>query len=88
MKYKQFSIEEREKIQELMWQNISVRGMARMLGRSHRVLCLLRLGSPSGELALGLLDTLALRWIFHQTYSKTSTLETSHIMCGVLLCKI
>jgi IS30 family transposase len=35
MKYKQFAVEEREKIQEWIWQRISVREMARMLGRSH-----------------------------------------------------
>ncbi|MEK7185399.1 MAG: helix-turn-helix domain-containing protein, partial [Patescibacteria group bacterium] len=35
MKYKQFSVEEREKIQEWVWQRISVRAMGRMLSRSH-----------------------------------------------------
>lgn len=35
MKYKQFAVEEREKIQEWVWQRVSVRAMGRMLGRSH-----------------------------------------------------
>jgi len=35
MKYKQFSIEEREKIQELSWQKISLRKIGKILGRSH-----------------------------------------------------
>jgi IS30 family transposase len=35
MKYKQLSIEEREKVQELLWQKASVRSIARELGRSH-----------------------------------------------------
>jgi IS30 family transposase len=35
MKYKQFSIEEREKIQELVWEKISIRGIAKILKRSH-----------------------------------------------------
>ena len=34
MKFKHFSIEEREKIQELLWQKTSIRGIARVLGRS------------------------------------------------------
>ena len=34
MRYKQFSIEEREKIQEMLWQKVSVRSIARELGRS------------------------------------------------------
>jgi len=34
MHYKHFSIEEREKIQELIWQNTSMRGIAKALGRS------------------------------------------------------
>ena len=34
MKYHHFSIEEREKIQELLWQNTSVRTIAEALGRS------------------------------------------------------
>ena len=34
MKYKHFSIEEREKIQELFWQKASIRTIARALGRS------------------------------------------------------
>lgn len=34
MKFKHFSIEEREKIQELLWQKTSVRGIAKTLGRS------------------------------------------------------
>lgn len=34
MKYKHFSVEEREKIQELLWVKVSVRGIARTLGRS------------------------------------------------------
>lgn len=35
MKFKHFSIEEREKIQELVWQKISIRKIASILGRSH-----------------------------------------------------
>jgi len=35
MIYKQLSIEEREKIQELRWQKVSVRQIAKVLGRSH-----------------------------------------------------
>jgi transposase, IS30 family len=35
MKYKHLTIEERELIQELVWQKVSVRGIARRLGRSH-----------------------------------------------------
>lgn len=35
MKYKHFSIEEREKIQQMAWDRISVRSMAKILGRSH-----------------------------------------------------
>jgi transposase, IS30 family len=35
MKYRHFSIEERELIQELLWQKVSVRGIAKRLGRSH-----------------------------------------------------
>ena len=35
MKYTHFSIEEREKIQEYLWQKISVRGIAARLERSH-----------------------------------------------------
>ncbi len=35
MKYKHFSIEEREQIQEFVWQKLSVREIARILGRSH-----------------------------------------------------
>lgn len=34
MKYKQFSIEEREKIQELLWQKTSIRTIAEVLNRS------------------------------------------------------
>ncbi|PJE65616.1 hypothetical protein COU91_00695 [Candidatus Saccharibacteria bacterium CG10_big_fil_rev_8_21_14_0_10_47_8] len=34
MKYKQLSIEEREKIQELLWQKVSVRDIAKALGRN------------------------------------------------------
>jgi IS30 family transposase len=34
MKYQHFSVEEREKIQEMRWQKASVRGMATALGRS------------------------------------------------------
>jgi len=34
MQYRHFSIEEREKIQELIWQKTSMRGIARSLGRS------------------------------------------------------
>ncbi len=34
MKYKHLSIEEREKIQELLWQNTSMRNIAKMIGRS------------------------------------------------------
>lgn len=34
MKYKQFSIEEREKIQEMLWQKISIRSIAGELSRS------------------------------------------------------
>lgn len=34
MKYKQFSVEEREKIQEMRWQKVSIRAMATALGRS------------------------------------------------------
>jgi len=34
MKFKHFSIEEREKIQELLWQKSSVRDIARVLDRS------------------------------------------------------
>jgi transposase, IS30 family len=34
MKFKHFSIEEREKIQEMLWQTASVRAIARALGRS------------------------------------------------------
>jgi IS30 family transposase len=34
MKYKHFSVEEREKIQEMKWQRVSVRAMAAALGRS------------------------------------------------------
>ncbi len=34
MKYKQFSVEEREKIQEMRWQKRSIRAMAAELGRS------------------------------------------------------
>lgn len=35
MKYKHFSIEEREKIQELLWQKVSLREIGRVIGRSH-----------------------------------------------------
>jgi len=35
MKYKQFSIEEREKIQEMLWQKSSARDIAKALGRHH-----------------------------------------------------
>jgi IS30 family transposase len=35
MTYKQISIEEREQIQELLWQKVSLRGIATKLGRSH-----------------------------------------------------
>ena len=35
MKYKQLSIEEREKIQKLIWEKISLRKIAKILGRSH-----------------------------------------------------
>jgi transposase, IS30 family len=34
MKYKHFSIEEREKIQEMLWQKFSIRAIAKTLGRS------------------------------------------------------
>jgi len=34
MKYKQLTVEEREKIQELLWQKVSVRGIAKELGRN------------------------------------------------------
>jgi IS30 family transposase len=34
MQYKQLTIEEREKIQEMLWQKQSVRAMAKELGRS------------------------------------------------------
>src|SRR5437868_15388499 len=34
MKFNHFTIEEREKIQELLWQKASVRAIARVLGRS------------------------------------------------------
>lgn len=34
MKFKHFSIEEREKIQELLWQNTSIRTIAKVIGRS------------------------------------------------------
>lgn len=34
MNYKQLSIEEREKIQELLWQKMSVRDIAKTLGRN------------------------------------------------------
>lgn len=34
MRFKHFTIEEREKIQELLWQNTSIRTIARVLGRS------------------------------------------------------
>jgi len=34
MKFKHFTIEEREKIQELLWQKVSIRTIARVLGRS------------------------------------------------------
>ena len=34
MKYNHFSICEREKIQELLWQKVSIRGIAEALGRS------------------------------------------------------
>ena len=34
MNYKQLTVEEREKIQELLWQKVSVRGIAKQLGRS------------------------------------------------------
>jgi len=34
MKYKHLSIEEREKIQELLWQNTSIRVIAKVIGRS------------------------------------------------------
>jgi IS30 family transposase len=34
MKYKHLSIEEREKIQELLWQNTSIRDIAKVIGRS------------------------------------------------------
>lgn len=35
MKYKHLSIEEREKIQELLWQKTSIRDIAKVIGRSH-----------------------------------------------------
>lgn len=35
MKYKQLSVEEREKIQEFLWQKASLRSIAKSLGRSH-----------------------------------------------------
>ena len=35
MKYRHFSIEEREKIQELRWNKVSIRNIAKTLGRSH-----------------------------------------------------
>lgn len=34
MKYKQLTVEERERIQELLWQKVSVRGIAKELGRN------------------------------------------------------
>ena len=34
MKYKHLSIEEREKIQELLWQKTSIRDIAKVIGRS------------------------------------------------------
>lgn len=34
MKFKHFSIEEREKVQELLWQKISIRSIAKAIGRS------------------------------------------------------
>jgi IS30 family transposase len=34
MKFKHFTIEEREKIQELLWQKASIRSIAKTLGRS------------------------------------------------------
>ncbi len=34
MKYKHLNIEEREKIQELLWQNTSIRNIAKIIGRS------------------------------------------------------
>lgn len=35
MSYKHFRIEEREKIQELLWKKQSIRSIAQKLGRSH-----------------------------------------------------
>ena len=35
MKYRHLSIEEREKIQELLWQKTSIRDIAKVIGRSH-----------------------------------------------------
>lgn len=35
MKYKHLSIEEREKIQTMIWQKMSIRAIAKILGRSH-----------------------------------------------------
>jgi IS30 family transposase len=47
MKYKHFSIEEREQIQEFVWQRVSLRKIARTLGRSHSsVLRELKRSSP------------------------------------------
>lgn len=34
MKYKQLTIEEREQIQTLLWQKMSIRGIAKSIGRS------------------------------------------------------
>jgi IS30 family transposase len=39
MQYRHFSIEEREKIQELIWQKASMRGIAKVLGRSVSSVC-------------------------------------------------
>ena len=47
MKYKHFSIEEREQIQEFVWQKLSIRKIASILGRSHSsVLRELRKSNP------------------------------------------
>ena len=34
MNYKQLTVEERERIQELLWQNVSLRAVAKELGRN------------------------------------------------------
>lgn len=53
MRYTHFSTEEREKIQELRWQKISIKKIARILGRSHSSVFFVSLPFPAKVPAFG-----------------------------------